>query len=61
MACGEHEDDLVLGHVGVLVLVDEDVLEAVLERREHIGVLAEQAHHVHQQVVEVHSAGLHQS
>ena len=51
-------DDLVLGGVGVLVLVDEDVLEPLLVVREHVGVLAEQQHGVHQQVVEVHRAGL---
>ena len=54
MTAGEHEDDLVLRLVGVLVLVDEDVLEALPVVLEHVGVIAEQAHGVDEQVVEVH-------
>ena len=34
----ERDDELVLGAVGVLVLVDEHVHEAVLVALEHIGV-----------------------
>ena len=52
------EDDLVLGHVGVLVLVDQDVLESLAIVLEHVGVLAEQLDDLHQQVVEVHRPGL---
>ena len=55
---GEHEDDLVLCLVGVLVLVDEDVLEALPVVLEHVGVVSEQAHGVDEQVVEVHRACL---
>ena len=58
---GQRQGDLVLGLVGVLVLVDQDVAEALLVVRQHLGVLAEQAHRVHQQVVEVHRAGLGQA
>jgi hypothetical protein len=58
MAAGEQEDDLVLGSVGVLVLVDEDVLEALLVVLQHIGTRAEQAHGDGEQVVEVHGARL---
>ena len=58
---GEQQDELVLRRVGVLVLVDQDVLEALLVVREHVGVLAEQRDGVHEQVVEVHRAGLLQA
>ena len=55
------EGDLVLGGVGVLVLVDEDVLEALLVVRQHVGMVAEQLDGLHQQVVEVHRTGLQQA
>ena len=42
VASGEEQDDLVLGLVGVLELVDEDVLEPLAVVLEHVGVLAEQ-------------------
>ena len=58
---GEEQGDLVLRHVRVLVLVDQDVLEAALVVLEHLGVLAEQLDHLHQQVVEVHRPGLVQA
>ena len=61
VAAGEQEDDLVLGLVGVLVLVDEDVLEALAVVLEHVGVVAEQADGVDEQVVEVHRPGLVQA
>ena len=51
------QHDLVLGPVGVLVLVDEDVLEALLVVLEHVGMLVEQPHGDREQVVEVHGAG----
>ncbi len=60
VAAGEQQDDLVLGLVRVLVLVDEDVLEPFAVVLEHVGVLAEQPHGVDQQVVEVHRPGLAQ-
>jgi len=53
---GECERKLVLRHVGVLVLVDQHVLESLLIVGKHIGVLAEQLHGLHQQVVEIHRA-----
>jgi hypothetical protein len=37
------------------------VLEALLVVRQHVGVLAEQLHRLHQQIVEVHRAGLRQA
>ncbi len=46
MTAGEEEDELVLRPVGVLVLVDEDVLEALAIVLEHVAVLAEQLDHV---------------
>jgi hypothetical protein len=49
----QHLDELPLGEVGVLELVDEHVQEPLLPAGEHIGVLAEQAHREHEQVVEV--------
>ena len=57
VAAGEEQHDLVLRLVRVLVLVDEDVLEALAVVLEHVGVVAEQAHGVDQQVVEVHRPG----
>ena len=61
VAAGEEEDDLVLRLVRVLVLVDEDVLEALAVVLEDVGVVAEQAHGVDQQVVEVHRPRLEQA
>ena len=61
VAAGEHQDHLVLGLVRVLVLVDEDVLEPLAVVLEDVGVLAEQHHGLHEQVVEVHRPGLHES
>ncbi len=58
VAAGEEQDDLVLGLVGVLELVDEDVLEPLAVVLEHVGVLAEELDDVEQQVVEVHRPGL---
>ena len=57
----EHEDEIVLDAVGVLVLVDEDVAEPTLVVLEHLGELAEQLDGVDQQVVEVHGPGLEQA
>src|SRR3954454_4102982 len=42
MIGGEHQDDLVLGGVRVLVLVDEDVLEPLLVLAQHIGMMPEE-------------------
>ena len=50
---GEHAHELPLGHVGVLELVDQHLGEAGAPAGEHVGVLAEQAHGEHEQVVEV--------
>ena len=53
----QQSDQPVLGVVGVLVLVDQDVAEAVLVVRQHLGEGTEQLDRHHQQVVEVH--GVH--
>ena len=58
---GQQDGELVLGQVGVLVLVDQDVLEALLVAAQHVGVLAEQLDGLHQQVVEVHRPGAQQA
>ena len=52
-SCGEQAHELELRGVGVLELVDEDVPEALLVALERFGVLAEQPHREHEQVVEV--------
>ena len=53
----EHDDQLVLGPVGVLVLVDQHVLEALLVVRQHVGQAWNRLTVTQQQVVEVHGAG----
>ena len=58
---GQRQRQLVLRHVGVLVLVDQHVLEPLLVVRQHIGMGAEQLDGLHQQIVEVHRAGLQQT
>ena len=50
---GEEAHELELRGVGVLELVDEDVPEAVAVALERFGVLAEQPHREHEQIVEV--------
>ena len=57
----EQEDELVLDRVGVLVLVDEHVLEALLVVLEHVGVALEELDGVAEQVVEVHGPGPQQA
>ena len=54
---GELKHQIVLDRVRVLVLVDEDMAEAVSPRREHVGVFAEELGGAHQEVVEVHRPG----
>ncbi len=50
---GEVATEQVLGAVRVLVLVDHDLLPALLVLRQHVGMLLEEEHGPHQQVVEV--------
>src|SRR3546814_6395366 len=54
---GEEQDQLVLHRVGVLVLVDQHVLEAALVVLEQVGAALQELHGVAEQVVEVHGAG----
>ena len=56
IAC-QHQHDLVLGLIGVLVLVDEDVTEPLAVVVEDVGVFTKQTHDVEQQVIEVHRPG----
>ena len=60
MGSGEGAHDLVLRTVGVLILIDEHVLEAALIFFARGGVGLEQADALQQQVVEVQSVGLEQ-
>jgi len=59
--CGQQADDLVLGEVGVLVLVDEHVAKALPVVLEHVGARPEEPHGVGEQVVEVHRVGRSQA
>ena len=43
----------ILGDVGVLILVDQHVAEALLILREHVGVLLEQPQILQQQIAEI--------
>ena len=54
---GEQEDQLVLGPVGVLVLVHQDMAEALAVVLEHVGAGLQQVDRHQQQVVEVHGVG----
>jgi len=57
----QHQHDFVLGHVRVLIFVDQDVLEPLLVLRQHVLVFAKQLHGVHKQVVEIHRPGVQQT
>ena len=54
-------DDKILGEVGILVLVHEDVVVAILIFVEHIGKIAQQDVHKVKQVIEVHRVGVTQT
>ena len=58
---GKLFDNEVLRVVGVLVLIDHDVLESVLILEQHIGEVAQEDVHVEEQVVEVHGHGIAQA
>ena len=57
----ELDDELVLDPVGVLVLVDQDVGEALAVVGQHLGVAAEQLGGLQEDVVEVHRPGPQQA
>ena len=52
-AAGKQPQPQILGDVGILVLVHQDVAEPLLVVGQHVRVLAEQAQHLQQQVAEV--------
>ena len=54
---GQQVGNLVLNVVGVLILVDANVAEALLVLVEHLGAGAQQLERAHEQVVEVHGVG----
>ena len=54
---GQQVSDLVLDVVGVLILVDANVAEALLVLVEHLGAGAQQLERAHEQVVKVHRVG----
>ena len=49
----EQPQPQILGLVGVLIFVDQDVLEALLVLLEHVAVRAQDRQHVEQQVAEI--------
>ena len=49
-------DNRILGIIGVLILVDEDVFELLLIAGQHVGAVAQQDVGLQQQIVEVHRA-----
>ena len=53
----ERADDRVLGHVGVLIFVNQDVLEPAVELGTNVRVLLEDRDHVYQQIVEIDGRG----
>ena len=61
MSGGELLDQHVLGAVGVLVLVDQDVAEPLLVLGQDVGKGAEKLDRDHQQIVEVHRRRLEQA
>jgi len=46
-------DDVVLGEIGILVLIHEDILKLIAVSLQYIAVIAEQDIGIHQQVVEM--------
>ena len=54
---GQQVGDFVLNVVGVLILVDANVAEALLVLIEHLGTGAQQLERAHEQVVKVHRIG----
>ena len=58
VTCGHEVDDFALDGVGVLELVDEEVVEAALERLADVVVFAEEAAPEDEEVVEIGDAGL---
>ena len=55
---GDEADDLLLRRIRVLILIDEDVAEAVPQLVADVLVLAQQAQQIEQQVVKIHAVAL---
>ena len=55
---GEEPDNLVLSEVCVLILIDENKMEALLPCVCHLGIVLQQEPHIEKQVVKVHRVGL---
>ena len=49
----ERPDDRVLGQVGILIFINQHILEPSIELGADVFVFLEDRHHVHQQVVEI--------
>ena len=49
----ERPDDCVLGQVGVLIFIDQNVLEPAIELGADVFVFLQNRHHVHQQIVKI--------
>ncbi len=58
---GEGVNDLVLGDVGVLVFIDEDVAMTAIELSTEDGVVAQEESDVHEEVVEIDGIGAEES
>ena len=58
MLLGQLQHDAMLGEVGVLILVHQNVAELLLIAGQDIGMVAEEQEGVEQQVVEVHGVRL---
>jgi hypothetical protein len=56
VAGGQKLDQLELGVVRVLELVDQEILETPLVGAQHVGPRAQQAQHQHDLIAEVHAA-----
>ncbi len=56
MGLRQAPDDDILGVVGILVLVDQNILELLLVTGQHVGAVAQQDVGLQQQVVEIHGA-----
>ena len=54
---GKLSDDEMLSEVGVLILINKDILKSLLILLEYVGVVAKQNVGIYQQVVEVHCSG----
>ena len=54
IACSQQLRELVLRAVRILILIDEDVLEAALILRANLFIILQQLHRNHEQIIEIH-------